>query len=235
MSDAPAPADAPVTPAPLPMRAWVLGGLGFVVFVSALTLALNAVGVPRLQALVQEAGAFAPLAYILLKALTYVFAPLTSGPIQVFAGTLFGDIWLGTLYTVIGETLGGSISFWIARLLGRPVVARLLGHEGLARVDQLYRERLHGAWSLVIGRLLFFSLWDFLSYAAGFAKVSYGHYVLVSVFIGFIPTLLFVGLGEVLVQDSRTLLALYLLVALAIIVPLWLARLRAKARTGKPL
>mgnify|MGYP003513917987 CR=1 FL=1 len=46
-----------------------------------------------------------PLAFIAIKIVTYVFAPLTSGPIQFSAGILFG-LLPGTLYVLIGEVIG---------------------------------------------------------------------------------------------------------------------------------
>jgi uncharacterized membrane protein YdjX (TVP38/TMEM64 family) len=199
--------------------------VGFIVFIVGIMLFMNAVGIPRLQALIEEAGPLAPLAYILLKAVTYVFAPLTSGPIQVFAGTLFGSVWHGVLYTLIGEVIGGSISFFIARRFGRPVVARLVGSEGMAQVDQFYTSRLGGWLPLVIARLVLFSFWDFLSYAAGLAPVKYRTYLWVSIICGFFPTFLFVWLGDNVAGDSTTALAVTVVVLLVLsLIPLMLMR-----------
>lgn len=201
-----------------------IAAVGFVAFVGVLTWLMNALGVPRLQAFIQEAGPLAPLAYIGVKALTYVFAPLTSGPIQIFAGTLFGNVWLGVLYTIIGEVLGGSISFWIARRYGRPVVARFVGKDGMEQVDAFYRHRLGGWIPLAVARVVLFSFWDFLSYAAGLAPVGFRAYLLVSVVFGTLPTFLFVWLGERFVNDSSLLLISYALLVVLTILPLVLLR-----------
>jgi uncharacterized membrane protein YdjX (TVP38/TMEM64 family) len=203
----------------------LIGGLAaLIVFVTALTLLIQAVGVPQLQAWVESAGPLAPLAYITLKAITYIFAPLTSGPIQVFAGTLFGNVWIGVLYTVIGETIGGSISFWIARRFGRPTVIRFVGKDGMQQVDEFYYNRLGGWVPLAIARLVLFSFWDFLSYAAGLAPVRFRSYVMVSLTFGAIPTFLFVWLGERFVEDTSTLLVSYALLIVLTVVPLVLMR-----------
>lgn len=198
--------------------------VGVVISVMVLTLLINSVGVPRLQALIVAAGPLAPLAYIAIKIVTYVFAPLTSGPIQVFAGTLFGNVWLGVLYTVIGETIGGSISFWIARRYGRPVVARFVGSGNMSQVDDFYRHRLGGWLPLAVARLVLFSFWDFLSYAAGLAPVKFSTYLFVSVVFGTIPTLLFVWLGERFVGDSSLMVLSYGLLAVLTVGPLLLLR-----------
>lgn len=198
--------------------------LGFIAFIAVITAFIQSVGVPELQRFIKDAGPLAPLAYIVMKALTYVFAPLTSGPIQVFAGTLFGNVWLGVLYTLIGETIGGSISFWIARRFGRPRVAKFVGAEGMKQVDEFYHNRLGGWMPLAVARLVLFSFWDFLSYAAGLAPVSFRAYVFVSLVFGAIPTFVFVWLGERFVNDNGVLLLSYALLVVLTVLPLLLMR-----------
>lgn len=202
-----------------PLRELIVGGIGFVVFVTVLTFVMNWVGIPQLQAFIKEAGALAPLAYIVLKALTYVFAPLTSGPVQVIAGTLFDSVWLGVLYTLIGEVIGGSISFFIARRFGRPMVSRMVGTSGMAQIDDFINNRLGGWQSLALARLVLFSLWDFISYGVGLTTIRYRTYLWVSIVIGSIPTLAFVWLGDSVLSDASALIWVYGLVALLILVP----------------
>jgi uncharacterized membrane protein YdjX (TVP38/TMEM64 family) len=204
---------------PLMQLIVTLGGL--IVFVTVVTFLMNWIGIPELQRVIEEAGAFAPLAYIVLKTLTYVFAPLTSGPIQVVAGTLFGSVWLGVLYTLIGEVIGGSISFWLARRFGRPMVAKLVGRDGMAQVDDFVQNKLGGWQSLAIARVVLFSLWDFISYAVGLTKIKYVHYFWVSTLLGAIPTFLFVWLGDATLNDESSVLWIYVLVGVLIAVPIF--------------
>ncbi len=194
---------------------------------------LEQVGIESLRERIEAAGPLAPLLYILVKAATYVFAPLSSGPIQLFSGALFGVI-PGTLYTVIGEVAGGSISFLIARHLGRPVVRRLVGDAGIQRVDG-FVEQL-GSWrALIYARLLLFGLYDFISYAAGFAgPVTLRHYVLVSAIFGVVPSFLFVWAGDHFsMMDSRLLLTLWALVAALSLLPWLIQRALRARRSGK--
>jgi uncharacterized membrane protein YdjX (TVP38/TMEM64 family) len=204
-----------------PIREMLLAGLGFIAFLTILVLGMNAIGKETLQKWISDAGIFAPLVYIAIKALTYIFAPLSSGPIQAVAGTLFGSVELGVLYTLIGEVLGGSISFWIARRFGRPVVLRFVGKEGMKQVDDFYQNRMGGWISLAVARILLFGVWDFLSYAAGLSKsVKFSHYLAVSVILGFFPTWFFVWLGNQAMQDQTSLFLVYGLVAVLLILPL---------------
>lgn len=205
---------------PPPVRHIIVGGAGFLLFLTLLTVGMNAIGVETIQAAIRDAGPFAPLLYMAIKALTYIFAPLTSGPIQVVAGTLFDSLWLGVLYTLIGEVIGGSISFWIARRFGRPAVERFVGQSNMQRVDSFYKEQLGGVTSLAVARIVLFSLWDFLSYAAGLARpIRFRTYVLVSVIVGFFPTFFFVWIGNRAVMDMSSLLLIYALVALLVLLP----------------
>lgn len=205
---------------PFTMRQIVIGGIAFAIFMTIITLAINALGVDNLQAFVEDSGPYAPLAYIAVKALIYVVAPLTSGPLQAFSGTLFGSIWLAVFYTLIGEVLGGTISFFIARRFGRPVVERFVGKRGMRRVDDFYARQMGGWRSLAIARIILFAVWDFLSYACGLANVSYRTYFLVSVIAGFFPTIFFIVLGNMVVHDTSSLLIVYVIVGFLVVAPL---------------
>jgi uncharacterized membrane protein YdjX (TVP38/TMEM64 family) len=204
-----------------PIREILMVGFGFLVFMTLMIVGMNAIGVDELRQMMKDAGPLAPLIYILLKIVTYIFAPLTSGPIQIIAAPLFGNVWLGTFYTLIGEVIGGSISFWIARRLGRPVVERFVGKQGMVQVEDFYQKRMGGWLSLLVARLILFSVWDFLSYAAGLTKsLRFSTYLLISTIVGAIPTFVFVWMGSEALQDTRTLLLIYAMVAILILIPI---------------
>jgi uncharacterized membrane protein YdjX (TVP38/TMEM64 family) len=198
-----------MTPSPTSDKkpAWggiLIGAIAFVVVTGGLIYLMNTVGSDRLQAMVEEAGPLAPIVYMLLRALTYVFAPLTTGPIQLASGALFG-IWEGIAYSLLGEALGGSINFWIGRRFGRPVVLRLAGEQGLLKAEEYYH--LVGEWrGLALARLVLFAMWDFLSYVIGFTPVKYSHYLLVSLIVGAIPTAAAVFVGSQLGGENQALL-----------------------------
>jgi uncharacterized membrane protein YdjX (TVP38/TMEM64 family) len=187
--------------------AWVgivIGAIAFVAVTGGLIYLMSTVGSDRLQAMIEEAGPLAPIVYMLLRALTYVFAPLTTGPIQLASGALFG-IWEGIAYSLLGEALGGSINFWIGRRFGRPVVLRLAGEQGLLKAEEYYH--LVGEWrGLALARLVLFAMWDFLSYVIGFTPVKYSHYLLVSLIVGAIPTAAAVFVGSQLGGENQALL-----------------------------
>ena len=169
-------------------RATVLG-----VFVVGMFIAIRWAGVDRLQALVAQAGPFAPLFYMFLRGAATVVAPLSSGPLQLASGILFGFV-PAVIYSVVASTLGYCVSFWLARRYGRGVVSRLVGADRLERVDE-YIGRLNGLWNLITARLALYFAYDFVAYAAGLSKVAFWRFVLVTFLVGIVPTAAVIGTG----------------------------------------
>ena len=215
------------------LRAAMLGIAAFVIATLAILFAVEYIGVERIQNAVMQTGPLAPLAYIALKAATYVFAPLSAGPIQLSSGVLFG-LWAGTFYSLLGEVIGGTISFTIARRLGRPVAQRFVGAEGMARVDRFYTQL--GGWpALLYARLFLFSVYDFISYAAGFGKtITTAQYVLISATAGFVPTFLFVAVGSSLAENRSLLIPVYLVIGALSFVPLAVRWYRRRHQPHRP-
>lgn len=210
----------PPRPTPSPRR-WLpllLPIAGFALIALALMWAIQTVGLDAIRGAVDSAGPFAPLLYIAIKAGTYVFAPLTSGPIQVGSGILFG-LWEGVLYTLIGEVIGGTIAFLIARRWGRPAIRRFVGEDGLHRIDTFYHHV--GEWrSLVYARIFLFGIYDFLSYAAGLTPLRVRTYILISTIAGFFPTFAGVALGTLITEERSGFILLYAVIGVACAVPL---------------
>jgi uncharacterized membrane protein YdjX (TVP38/TMEM64 family) len=188
-------------------KAVIVGLISFVAITVLLTVGIERIGPERIRAFMDQAGPLAPLVYIGVRALTYIIAPLSSGPIQFAAGVMFG-LWQGTLYSIIGEVIGGSVNFWIARTLGRPVVARFVGKDGMGKVEQFYNQVGQPAM-LIYARLFLFAVYDFISYAAGLTKLKYRHYLIITIIAGFVPTFIAVYVGSNLTGNPQNLLLMY--------------------------
>lgn len=194
--------------------------IGFIVVTGLLLYGIHVIGLERLREAIESAGPLAPLLYIGIKIVTYVVAPLSSGPIQLSAGVLFGLI-PGTIYTLLGEVIGGSINFWLARRYGRPVVQRVVGAEEMPRIERAVSGIVD--WkTLLYARLFLFSIYDFISYAAGFSNVSFRAYLIVSITGGIPTTFIAVLLGTGLTSDS--FLAVYALIGVLSLIPLLLQK-----------
>lgn len=171
------------------VRAVVLLAVMIGVFVG-----IRSIGVERLQAIVERAGVFGPLAYVWLRAIATVFAPFSSGPLQMASGALFG-FFPAVVYSVIGSTIGYSFSFWIARYFGRRVVERLVG-SNIERVDH-YIDRLGSLAGLATARLALYFAYDFIAYAAGLSRVKFARFFAISLVLGIIPTAATIAFGLV--------------------------------------
>jgi uncharacterized membrane protein YdjX (TVP38/TMEM64 family) len=149
-------------------------------------------------------------------------APLGGSPLHVSAGALFG-LGYGTLYSLAGDVMGGCANFWIARLLGRRIVVRFVGPQGMSRIDGFYQQL--GGWrALLVARLFLSSAYDFISYAAGLTPLAFGRYLVITATGGVVPTLLYVAIGASVAENRGMLLLAYGGLALLCLVPLVLHR-----------
>lgn len=159
--------------------------------VVAILVGIRSIGVERLQAIVEQFGVFGPLVYIGLRAAVCVF-PFGAGPIQLASGVLFGFV-PALIYSVIGSTLGYSISFWLARRYGRTIVRRMVG-DNIDRVDA-YISRLDTVAGLIVARLALYFAYDFVAYAAGLSNTKYWRFALVTLIVGIPPIAMTIAVG----------------------------------------
>ena len=200
------------------LRALIPGAVAFILITIALIVGVNTIGLDRLREAIASAGPLGPLIYIFIKILTFVVAPLSAGPLQLSSGIFFGVV-PGAFYTLIAETIGGSINFWLARRFGRPVVERLVGKDDMPRVDNFVGQMVDGK-TLLYMRLFLFSIYDFISYAVGFSKIRFRTYVIISLIVGVIPSFVSALMGTMITSERNSLFVVYAIVAVGSILPL---------------
>jgi len=118
-----------------------------------------------------------------LLGLYAVLAPLGApvSPLMLAGGAIFGVLW-GSVLNFLGTFVGGALSFYLARWLGRDFVAHLVG-ERLRRVERLVARR--GFWPLV--RIRFVPIpFPVVNYGAALAGVPAGLFLLTTG-LGLIP------------------------------------------------
>jgi uncharacterized membrane protein YdjX (TVP38/TMEM64 family) len=94
----------------------------------------------RVANAVRGAGAWGPLLLIGLTVAQVIAAPIPGQAVNFVAGYLYG-FWLGGLLSWLGLVLGSILAMTLARVGGRPLVARLLPPRALARLDDFARDR----------------------------------------------------------------------------------------------
>lgn len=114
--------------------------LALAVLVGATLLARRHLGFlsdpEALRAFVRGYGGWAPVVMIGLQAAQVVLAPVPGQVLAVASGYLFGP-WWGTLYNLVGVTLGSAVAFWLARRFGRAYVERTVDDDALRRFDAI--------------------------------------------------------------------------------------------------
>ena len=116
-------------------------------------------------------------------------------PLTMGSGIIFG-LAFGTLYTLIGATLGASASFLIARYVARgPVERRIARSPRFAALDKVMGRE--GFKIVALLRLSPFFPFNLLNYALGLTRVSFLQYL--AACIAMLPgTLLYVYYGKVI-------------------------------------
>ncbi len=165
----------------LPITLYFMFGLGLLLYFRMSGM-LEQFDIQALSDWVRNQG----LTGILLYVLAYTVRPLVFFPaslLTVFGGYTYGP-WLGTLLDVIGAGTGGLLSFWIARLLGRRGVEKLIGKGKLNVLDE--RIATNGFLVVLIVRLIPLFPFDAISYASGLSKIRFKQFAIAN-YIGIIP------------------------------------------------
>lgn len=161
-------------------------------------------------------GLWAPAIYIVI----YTIRPLVFFPASVLsiAGGLAFGAWQGTLYTIIGATLGAMLSFSVAKTMGKSLVRK--EWTGNAGKIQSQMEQ-NGFLYVLLFRFIPVINFDLISYAAALAKVRFLPFALAT-FIGIIPgTFAYNFLGSSFISGNPRVIILAVLVfSLLTIVPI---------------
>ena len=221
---------------------FIVAGLAVVATVLALFSQLN-LREPfrKLLEWIQSLGVFGPVMFILI----YIAACVLLVPgslLTLGAGIVFGVI-RGTLFVMIGATLGATAAFLAGRYLARDWVAKRIARN--ARFKAIDEAVAREGWKIVgLTRLSPILPFTLLNYAFGVTRVTLRDYFFASL-IGMLPgTLLYVYIGSLVgdlgklgtVNRSRTPAewALYSAGLLATVaVTVFLTRLAKKALSEK--
>lgn len=148
------------------------------------------IGIEDIKAYVDSFGKLGPMVYIVMFSLV----PLTLFPDSILAiagGLAFGFV-KGYIYTTIGALIGGSISFYISRKLGRDVVKKFT-KERLDSIEDMINDR--GFFIIFLLRLIPLFPFDVISYGAGLTSIKYKDFILAT-FVGTIPGIaVFINIG----------------------------------------
>ena len=152
----------------------------------------EAMQVRYIEAEIQSWGSLGVVASIALMVL-HSFVPFPAEFIAIANGMLFGLGW-GVVITWTGAMLGAFAAFGLARLLGRPFVARMVRGKDWERMDDWATD--HGWKILLISRFIPVIAFNLINYAAGLTGVSWFTFTWTTG-VGILPaTILMVLVGD---------------------------------------
>lgn len=169
-----------MTRGPAVLGALVLATLA----VGALALTYGWVDQQSLRGLVADSGAWGKAAYVLgVVVMELIWLPRAWGLLA--GGVLFGPVW-GAGLSMVGDMLGGAISYALARGLARQWARQLISRRpGAERVLDLLARR-HGGATVAFLRVCPVAHYTLSSYAAGMAGVKPAPYLLGTA-VGILP------------------------------------------------
>jgi uncharacterized membrane protein YdjX (TVP38/TMEM64 family) len=175
----------------------------------------------ELKLYIKSFGIMAPCVFIFVFILaTLLFVP--GLPITVLAGILFGAFW-GTVYVVIGSTIGVSLAFLIGRYVGRDFIKKLAEkNERMAKLDSYIREQ--GNTILIISRLVPLFPFNLQNYAYGITDIKFSTYFWYSLIFMLPGTFIYTCFGALayssMSMDKIILYSSFLLIGLCALIVL---------------
>ncbi|WP_297797491.1 TVP38/TMEM64 family protein [uncultured Marinobacter sp.] len=166
-------------------------------------------------------GPLGPLLLMLMMVMGVVVGPIPTLPISAASGLAYGMLQ-GTLIAVTGALAGAMIAFWLARLLGRDVVARKFGNNPVFSSEGSQRFLFI---AVMLTRLIPLFSYALVSYAAGVTAIHAWRFAVASL-IGMLPmTFVFAGLGHTFeLNPVLTVLAAVVILVIMSVLPLYLSR-----------
>ncbi len=89
----------------------------------------------------------------------------------------------------VASLISAATNFYISRELGRRWVRKLAGEKSLNQIDNF--AEMMGIKLLKIARIFGAPMFEFISYAAGFTRISFRRYMFVTIFYSIVPGILF--------------------------------------------
>lgn len=155
-------------------------------------------------------GVWAPLAFIALQTAQVLLAPIPGQVMAVVGGYLFGP-WWGTLYNMVGITVGSTLAFWLSRRYGRAYAERMFDDDALETFDTVADR--HGLLALFVMFLIPGLPDDVLCFAGGLTTIPLRRLVLVAI-LGRAPAFFLVNVFGDLLATGDVYAATVLLVVI---------------------
>lgn len=159
------------------------------------------VNLSHLQEIVRRYGTLGYSLYILL----FIIATLCLMPgsvLVIVGGVVFGPVW-GTLLSLMAATLASSLSFLLARCLGRNLLLKYVGHTSVFQAIEKGIIR-NGTDFLILTRLIPLFPYNIQNYAYGLTAISFWPFTFISAITTLPGLLVYTLLASELASEGLT-------------------------------
>jgi uncharacterized membrane protein YdjX (TVP38/TMEM64 family) len=167
--------------------------------------------------LLRESGPWGWFILILLLILQAFLAFIPGQGLMLASGYIYG-FWMGLLLTWFGLTLGGQISFWLARRYGRPFASRFVSKKVLSRWDSIAARQGVGFYIVSLFLPIFPN--DAMCFVAGLGEISFRRFLVANMLGRFIATAAMTFVGAYGTQIP-TMVWVVLLIGLVLFLLVW--------------
>ena len=144
----------------------------------------------KIQALIEQTGAYGRLVFILISFLQVTFIPIP-GAVTILTGNYLFGFWDSIWMSFLGMFIGTMFAFWIGRVVGRPFINWVVGDKDLVDEYLLKLEKKETVLLFFMYLLPFFPD-DALSSISGATKITWKRFILIQILtkpIGIFATL----------------------------------------------
>lgn len=189
--------------------------LGLLAVLAGSIILFNTIGEDKIQRWVNMGGIWGPVLFVLIHALSIVFAPFEGSFLMLSSGRIFGNYWLAVFYVIIAGLIGSTANFWLARKFGQDLVKRIAGKKALESINN-YSQKVDEHPILLVP-LMATGLFDIIGYAAGLSRVRYQNFLFAVLISSFINVPIYVAVGNNLIGNKQALLWVGILVLVTIL------------------
>jgi uncharacterized membrane protein YdjX (TVP38/TMEM64 family) len=161
------------------------------------------------------------LAFIVLQIIQVVAAPIPGELTGIIGGYMYGPFW-GTIYSMIGLTIGSWIAFLLARFFGEPLLEKVVKKEVFEKFEHFMEHK-----GILVSFLLLLIPGfpkDYLCYIMGVSLIPTGTFLIISTVGRLFGTIILSVTGAFAVNGQYTLLTVILALVIAISIPAYYYR-----------
>jgi uncharacterized membrane protein YdjX (TVP38/TMEM64 family) len=134
------------------------------------------IGVENINRVLDEAGIFSPLIFIIARIIAIIVSPLNLGPVGIILHRAFG-FWPSVLYSSISIILGCTINYWLGKIFGKRVAKWFLNEDETALLEK-YGEKYLNKNLFTSTLILYAANYELVSYAAGLTKLPFWKFLI---------------------------------------------------------